>query len=435
MALLTRTQRRALAAVLGAAFVLRVWWCLYAAREPVGLADPGLYRLLASGLADLDGYELEGAPTAYYPVGYPAVLGAVFWLGGLVGIDGAGGETFLVAALNVLAGTAAVLLAFVLGRRTAGAWAGIVAAAIVAVAPNLVFHSALALSETVFVTVALAAAVVLAGASWQDGPGRRLLVAAGALLGAAALVRPVAVPVVALLPLVWFAAGFGWRRALRDVAVVGLTAALVIAPWTVRNAVRLDTFVPISTNTGDNLCMSRQPGANGGFLLTEHCFGGPALEGLVRPEYELARDRQARRLGLEFIREHPGRELRLWLDRLGASFNHDHDGIDAAESYGLDRFLSGGTRDLLRRLADAAWYVLGVLGLLAAIAVVADRRLRRDPRLVLLVVTTVGLLVPIVLFFGDARFKVPAVPFLAVLVPSVLARLRRDRRAAAGAAG
>jgi 4-amino-4-deoxy-L-arabinose transferase-like glycosyltransferase len=401
----TRRQRLALGGVLALALALRVAWCVVAAREPAGLHDPGFYRALAAQLADGDGYVLAGEPTAYYPVGYPAVLAALFLV--------TDAHTTAVAALNVAAGVGAVALAFALGRRIAGPTAGIAAAAVLATVPNLVLHTAVALSETVFVAAFLGALVLLLD--------RRLLLA-GLVLGASILVRPVAVPVLPLLVLPWLAAGDGRRAALRQTAVVALAAIAVVVPWTVRNAIRMDAFVPISTNTGDNLCMSRQPGAHGGFLLTDHCFGGPAVEGLDRPEYEIARDRQGRELAFEFVRDRPARELRLWLDRLGAAVRHDHDALDAAESYGDGAFLTDGERDALRRLADGHWYVLGPLGLGAAVAVAAHPRLRRDEGLVLLVTSAVGLLLPIVLFFGDPRFKVPAVAVLAVLVPCAAIR-------------
>ena len=430
-------HRRALAAVVVAAVGLRVAWSVMAAREPLGLYDPGLYRHLAEQLADFDGYILEGRPTAYYPVGYPAVLGAVFWVGGLVGLDGPQDRTALTVALNLVAGLAAVVLAYVVGRDTAGPGAGIGAAAVVAVMPNLVFHTAVPLSETLFIAVVMGFVAALAGARWRDGrpPGRRRLVVAGVLLGASALIRPVALPVLPLLVLVWRAGGQSLRRAFRDLGLVALAAAFVVAPWTIRNAVRMDAFVPISTNTGDNLCMSRQPGATGAFRLSAYCFAGPELEGLVRPEYETRRDAYARQLAFEFVRDHPGREVALWLDRLGAAFRHDHDALDAVEGYGTDAFFSRGERDVYRRLADGAWYVLGVAGAAAAAAVAVVPRLRHNPRLVLLVVTISGLLVPIVVFFGDPRFKVPAVPFAAVLVACVASALRQDGRGAARARG
>lgn len=431
MAPLTRSQRRQVAAVVALAVVLRVAWAAFAARQSVGLHDPGFYRLFAHQFARFDGYELAGEPTAYYPVGYPAVLGVAFAAGRLVGADGPHAEIVIPVIVNVLAAAVAVVLTFLLGRIVAGFRAGIAAAAVVAALPNLVFHAAVALSETVFLAVAVAFVVVLAAAPWdRDGPGRRRLLAAGALLGLSALIRPVALPALPLLALAWWAAGFGWRRTLRDLAVVAVATVAVIAPWTIRNAVRLDAFVPISTNTGDNLCMSRQPDATGAFKLTEHCFGGDDLDGLPRPDYELRRDERARRLAVEFVRDDPVRELRLWLDRLGATFRHDHDSIETVESYGEDRFLTDAQRDVFRRLADGAWYVFGTIALAASVAAVAVRRLRHDPRVVLVLAVAVGMLVPVVLFFGDARFKVPAIPFLAVVVAAVAASLRSGGRRA-----
>jgi hypothetical protein len=415
MAPLDRTQRRVLAATVVVALGLRVAWCAVAAGEPAGFHDPGVYRLLAHQLAHFEGYVLADGPTAYYPIGYPAVLGAAFAAGRFVGLDAAAAEILIAAVVNLVAGMAAVVLAFALGRHIVGPWAGIGAAAVVAVLPNLVFHTAVPLSETLFNAAYLGFALLVVRA--MQRPATRRFAAAGALLGASALVRPIALPVLPLLLLV-----LPWRA----VVTVALAALAVISPWTVRNAARMDAFVPLSTNTGDNLCMSRQPGATGGFMVSEHCFGGPDLEGLVRPEYEVRRDAQGRRLAVEFVRRHPGEELRLWLDRLGATLRHDHDALDAVEGYGDGRFLADGHRDLYRRVADGAWYALGVLGLAAAGAVVAVRRLRADRRLVLLVVAAVGVLVPVVVFFGDARFKVPVLPVLAVLVPAVVSSLRRS---------
>ena len=63
----------------------------------------------------------------------------------------------------------------------------------------------------------------------------------------------------------------------------------MMVPWTIRNAVRLDAFVPTSTNTGDTLCLDRFEGANGGFRWADHegC-ADPEL-----PEVELNSDEHA----------------------------------------------------------------------------------------------------------------------------------------------
>ena len=73
----------------------------------------------------------------------------------------------------------------------------------------------------------------------------------------------------------------GWRgwpalprpALLSRLAVVGVGMVLVIAPWTVRNVLALDTFIPIANNSGATLWAGHNPDA----------FGGAASV-LVRPD-------------------------------------------------------------------------------------------------------------------------------------------------------
>ena len=167
--------------------------------------------------------------------------------------------------------------------------------------------------------------------------------------------------------------------------------------------------------------MSRHVGASGGFEYpNEKCFGG--FDDIERPEFELARDRHGREVAMDFVREHPGEEVRLWFRRIGAMFTADADGLSAVESYADDPWMSDGERDLLRRLANGYGAVAGILGVIGLGWLV--RRARPGP--LLLVLATVGLLLPPVIFFGDPRFHVPAVPMAAIGV-GALATARRRR--------
>ena len=68
-----------LAVVVG--FGLRLAWVVYAARKPAGLHDPYFYLDYGRRMAQGGGYRLKnGQPTAYYPIGYPAILAAWFWI-------------------------------------------------------------------------------------------------------------------------------------------------------------------------------------------------------------------------------------------------------------------------------------------------------------------------------------------------------------------
>jgi hypothetical protein len=279
---------------------------------------------------------------------------------------------------------------------------------------------------------------VLVGVPWdEDRTGgeprhwwRRLgwprLAAFGVLLGLATHVRPVALLTLPFLALLWLR-GAGWRVAGHRLAVVAVAVVAVLAPWTVRNAVVMEAFVPISTNTGDNLCMGRHPGASGGFSLTEHCFGG--YDHLQRPEYEVRRNADATRKAIEHLRAHPLDEVRLVLWRAYYTFRHDHDGLDASESYGSDPFVEDRWRRVLEATADGWFFAtigLSLVGLPAFLRG-ADRR---RPALVL---AGVGVIVAPLVFFGDVRFHVPLLPFLGIGAGWTIVTVRRRLRAADGA--
>ncbi|MEY2432433.1 MAG: hypothetical protein QOC92_2158 [Acidimicrobiaceae bacterium] len=427
---LTSRTRSSLIAILAVAAAVRIAWSVYAARAPSGsLHDPNFYLLYGEQIARGRGYVIpyEQGPTAYYPVGYPIVLAvANFCLIHTVGNHPVGAA----AAINVVFGVAAVALVFAIGRHLGGDAIGLVAAGITAVYPNLVYHTAVALTETVFNTVLLLLVLVVVSGPWTVGRfERRRLIWVGALLGACVLIRPVAAPLLGALVVAWLIAGFGWRRSLSHAAVVLGVAVLVVSPWIVRN-IRVMHAVTLSTNTGDNFCMSRHVGASGTFEFSDNaCFEG--LADLRRPEFETERDSRNRRLALEFVRDHPVEEVRLWGRRLYHTFKSDWDGVWAVESYGDDPFLSDRAREALR-WAGSDYFLATVALAGAGFVIVARRREERDARWALLPLAIIAtVVVPVVATFGDTRFHVPALPLIAIgaAVPVVAARERLRRRA------
>ncbi len=427
---LTPTQRRWLIVVVAVGALLRIAWSIYAARHPVGLHDQGLYLLHASGIADGDGYGFpNGEPTAYYPVGYPGALAGALWLARHTPLPD---EAYVVSAgFNIVLGVLTIVLVFELARRLFDPTVGLVAAGVVAVWPNLVFHAATPLSETLFNALVVGALVVLCRRPWpKRGPEPWRLVAFGLLLGLSALVRPISLLVIPLLAGVLWLATRRLATAAVGMAVVAVAIVAVIAPWTLRNRSVMGETVLISTNGGDNLCIGHHDGATGAFVLTEFCAG--RFEGLRRPEYELRRDEDGTAKARRFALDHPGKEVRLLFSRAHYLVLHDHDGLDAVESYREDPFIGEGFRDFLEVAADGFALVAALLGA-AALPTLASRR---DPRRLALLAMLVAVAVAPLAFFGDPRFHVPVLPLLAVGTGVTVVRLARalaQRRAGAGA--
>jgi 4-amino-4-deoxy-L-arabinose transferase-like glycosyltransferase len=401
---------RWLLAVLALAAVLRIVWVAYAAREPQGIHDPIFYLAYGDAISDGNGYALPDGHTAYYPIGYPAALAAMFFVVKQTPLP----DNLVLATgyFQVALGVTTVALAFDVGRRLFNPAVGLGAALLLALFPNLVFHTATFLTETLFNFLVMAALLVLLWRDWGEGPiGWPRLVAFGALVGAAALVRPISLLFLPLLPVVWLLAGLGWRRALGSTAVATAASVALIVPWTVRNAVVMDAPVIISTNLGDNLCMGHYLGAPGHFALPAVCFSEEPYAGLSREEFEVERNDDNTRKAVRFAVDHPVQELKLLSRKAYHTWKHDHDGLEAIESYGDDRFLGEGLRTGLARAADIFYFTaisLGGLGL-AGLA----WRPREGRRLFFLLALLALAGVPLV-FFGDARFHVPVLPLLVV---------------------
>ena len=415
----TRRERWWLLGIVAVALALRWAWALYASRPPQTLIDPTFYSLYGDQFAAGNGYTLlDGQPTAYYPVGYPAALGAVFWLGrhSFLPDD----SPSLVALFNIVLALATVVLVAELVRRLfRDNRLGLVAAGVVALWPNLVFHSGVALTETLYNFLVVAGMVVLVAGRWTDrrlGPWR--LLAAGALFGASALVRPITFLLLPALFVVWVGARFGWKRALQHVALVVVAMVVVCTPWAIRNARVMDSLT-LSTNLGDNLCIGRHKGASGGFSLTEECFPPGRYDRLRRPEYETRRNSDTTEKALRYIRHHPVEEVRLIGKRAWYTFRNDHDGLDAAESYQFDPFIGSGTRRALAWSADAFFFAACALTLLAL------PRLWRTGWAAgrLLALTMLALALPPLIFFGDVRFHLPVLPFMAGAVAVALVQV------------
>jgi hypothetical protein len=408
-----------LAAIVAAGAVLRVLWALRA-EAPAELRDPVLYLILGDHVAAGDGFrygfEADQGTSAYYPPGYPLLLGAVAWL---VRLGPGHAAIFDVAVwLNVVLSVATIGLVFVLGRRLAGDKVGLAAAAIWALWPNLVFHSGIVLTETLFLLLLVLMLVVLLGAAESAGaPGVARLVTVGGLFGLTLFVRPVSAVIAPALLLLWWGAGV--RAALWRLALVLGVAAAVLVPWSVRSTLAMDTPVLLSLNFGDNLCLGHNPDASGGFGdLEPHCF---TAEGLQRPESETRRQSENIDRALTYIREYPGETLARTPDKLRYTLENDYDGLRVAEDFGVRPLFSSSAREALQLVAN------GFYLLVAAAAVVGGVVLLRRPdparRGLFLVVAGAAQLASPLATFGDPRFKMPIYPTLAVCAAVAAAAL------------
>lgn len=217
-----------------------------------------------------------------------------------------------VKVAQAIVGALGIWLIALIAERAASPRGAVIAAAVAAVHPPLVFMPAYALSETLYSTLALLVA-------WQMGTPaafdqkRRVspfLFVSGILTGAAILVRPAMVFFVPLAAW-WLARRPGPSRTAgltRAAVYVAITFACV-APWTIRNALVYHRFIPVASEGGITFWTGNHPLARGdGDLAANLPLKQAELEfrarypGLTPEELEPLYYRDA----FAWIRAHPG---------------------------------------------------------------------------------------------------------------------------------
>jgi 4-amino-4-deoxy-L-arabinose transferase-like glycosyltransferase len=395
--------------------------------------DAGAYARIAENLqrhgsfdARPEGVAHEVQPASAYAPGLPLLAAAVYWVSG-------GPHLTLVLVLLALIGAAAVPLTYLLGRRLSGPVAGLVGAAAIAIYPALLQYQALLLTEPLAATLLVGSLLSLLWATDSEGLPR--WVVTGVLLGLLTMVRPEYLAIAALLPLLalaWIGRGGNWRRAATAAGVSLLATAVILAPWTIRNAVVLDRFVPVSTGGGKALYIGTYLGADG---------DGPKLRELLLSERPALRARLAAagplddpgRLVLERVlarvaaERYPGMDTDAALGRLGREDLEDDVTEEPWRFAGMlvDKGYETWTEPARAVMRTEPWRALqlGVLVLaLAGLAILAWRRRQFQALacgLVLLYMTAVG-----ALLIASPRRELVVLPLLAALAGVAMAEGR-----------
>ncbi len=216
-------------------------------------ADGHYYHVLASRLAMGAGYTWawpDGSVTyaAHYPVGYPAMLAALYAV--------FGAHPVLGMILNALLGAAGVAAAHRVMLRVAPPRAALVAGVVSALHPALLLYTPALMTEGV------TASLLLVALALAPRPGARAWprwVAGGAVMGVATLVRPQCILVAPGLGFVYaMAGGLGVRARFALAAGLTAMALAVCAPWTARNCARMHRCALVSVNGGWNLLIGAQ---------------------------------------------------------------------------------------------------------------------------------------------------------------------------------
>ena len=163
-----------------------------------------------------------------------------------------------------------------------------------------IFFTGVLMTETLFTFLLIAWLIVLVALFRH--PHVALVALAGAFLGVLALTRPGSIfylPV--LLTVLWLCSASRRQRWFwANIAMVSVVATIL--PWTIRNALVLDAFIPLTTNGGVNFYVGHN----------EYFGYSSAKKKEIRDRTAFGEVEESKYffdLGLKFIREHPFRDI------------------------------------------------------------------------------------------------------------------------------
>jgi hypothetical protein len=245
-------ERWAVAAVLAAGFALRMCFLfLPVSRDD----DTAVYAELARNWFHhgVYGFARDGlmAPTLIRLPGYPLFLGAVFSVFG---------EGHLQAAMVLQAwfDLAGCWLLYDCLRANVSRRAGWAALLLAAFCPFTAAYTAAGMTESLSifcVSLAIWAASRVVGPAQPERPALGPLMALGAAMGYAMILRPDGVILTGALcaGVVWYGQRlFGIARAVRIGVAAGLLALLPLVPWTIRNSLTFHVVQPLAPRYANN---------------------------------------------------------------------------------------------------------------------------------------------------------------------------------------
>jgi hypothetical protein len=405
------------------ALALRVLYVVvFAADLPRPITDRFFYHevanLLVAGQGFIEPFQLlfTGAqePSAGHPPLWPLLLAVASFFGA---------DTWTAHMLvGALVGTAAVYVTGLLGRRIGGAAVGLLAATLAALYPTLIAADGSLMSESLYgLLVALA---LLVAYRFLGRPTPAVALSLGALLGLAALARAEALLLIALLgvPLSLRLRPWRWAGA-RILAVIAVGAALVVAPWTLRNWSAFGEPVLISTNdstvaAGANCDPTYRGRDIGTWSLT--CLS-PRRPGLD----EAAQAGIWREQGVDYAFDHVERWPAVVAVRVLRTWDLYQPRDQARQAEGREPTVQ-----------EVGTYVYLVLLVLAIYGLVTLRA--RGRPVFILLAPAIAVTVTSVVGFGLPRFRhpveIPIVVLSAVAVAALVARAAERERSPAGGA-
>jgi 4-amino-4-deoxy-L-arabinose transferase-like glycosyltransferase len=394
--------------------LLRLAWLAF--EPPIPEWDGAIYHRtaerIARGMGFVDTWNNlpPYKPTAFYPVGYPGLLGALYFV--------FGSSKWVAGALNVASSAIATATVSRMGHRAWGRGPAHIAGALFSFSPGAILYCSAYMTE--LVSAAVLGLALLSAIRYADTGGRaRWAIVTGLLLGFGGLVRPPALLIAPIVAVLARPPSTPWLLGtVRSLVLVGVSSCVVVLPWTARNCRQLDGCALVSLNGGSNLWIGADPEAHGGYRdirIGEAC---------LRVRGEVAKDRCFGRLAVERIKAHPLQWLALAPMKVGHLLGYESTPVSYLRSATRQRAFRESSTAMFALMTAYHWVLLALSGV-----ALAPLRKRRPVEVTMAAAVIAGLIAVHVVFFGVDRYHFVFTPLLCMLAAGAFRAVGVERSA------
>ena len=365
------------------AFFIRL---LVIAFLPQSAPDTDAYHSIAVNLVEKMFFSIDGVtPTGRFAPLYPLFLAANCAL--------FGSNFMAVRLIQVVIDSFTCILIYRIGLAVFQSnRIGTISGLIASFHPSLIGSTAFILSETLY-TFLLTASVLFLVRAVKSTRNRGYCLA-GLLLGIATLCRPTSM----LFPL-FLVAGTVFPQKCRirmaGLLILALTMAAVIAPWTVRNFLAFNEFLPIAVGGGGNLWVGSYIPWDG-----DYRYQDLSDKQKIEAGYSLIEaDNRLREEGVKNIKNNPLGYLKLCIKKFGRFW-----------------FKIPGSKEILkdRAVIRKLFYVTHFLLLMVFVIGLKRAVLELNPGILVLLLMISYFTIVHVILFAIPRYRIPIIPLVII---------------------
>jgi 4-amino-4-deoxy-L-arabinose transferase-like glycosyltransferase len=352
--------------------------------------DAKEYNSLGIFLSQGKGYvNASGEPTAYRPPIYPLFLAVTYSV--------AGYNLLWVRIVQAILGAGICVFAYFIARTVFDKKTAILSGILCCLYPPLIVNVSEIMTETLFTFfLMLGIWLIISKKSLFN------FLLCGFVFGLALLTRSF---IIFFFPfLLYWLLIHEKCESKKGIAILLIGMLIVLAPWTIRNYVQLNRFVPLSNIGGLTLYNS--------YMVPKKGFGYNSLESL-NDEYfkinnETDKNKYLIKKTVEYIKENPGKVLQLTAIKV-LLFVYPFDGYWHSLSFGSKY--------------NIFWGLVLCFSAIGTVHNFNDKTLDRKIINFLLISFLIGIMI----FYGSPRFRFPIEPLLICFAASALVRITKQR--------